>query len=512
MSAARVLAFVLLLQLVVLDGLAQEESVEPMAEILARWAEDPPSIGELDAEELALLPWLDLRLAESIVELHQLGALRSWDDLLLVPGMDRVTLQAVRPFLRLPSARSRSEIALSGRSRVKSPGRTHQFELSFSRDGAALALGHLAGAATRASLRARRTAWEIFVGDYAVSRGWQLGDSQDAARSRSAPVSFPRPISLRGHRSLTTPPPWRGAAAMLHGERSTGLLCVEEDARRASLLAEVLSPLGGGAQLEAGEARRPQASFWLQSSSDRAARWRVQWAPKSATAIAWSARAPQAEFGFAATTALGSPRGGSDPISGRRLDRPHASWQVHLRRRGPGEGQTLLHRRIRRSGSSPESLSLLELAGNRAAERWQLRLRHDASGGSTSSLSLRLRWETPRTPWGGRLRVASAFEARSGGFGRLWEMGLAGGSRARWGCQMAFSDGDRSILHVTAPPGSVPSLRWLEGGTSSLTVGVMVPSGHTRLAGWIRAAVGPEHGEPEFEGGAEWSILAPASR
>jgi hypothetical protein len=512
MNAARTILLMVPALYIVGSGRAQAPAAEPVAEILARWAEDPPEIGAVDAEELALLPWLDLQLAESIIELNELGALHAWDDLLLVPGMDPDTLLALRPFLRLPSVRHPLDFALSGRSRARASAQTHQFELSASHDGSALELGRLVGGATRASLRARHSAWEVLVGAYAVSRGWQLGGSEVTSRSRTAPVSFPHAVSLRGHRSLATPASWTGVALMLHGARRTGLLCVDEDARRAALLVEDFSLIGGGARLEAGRSRRPLTSLWMQSSREGASRWRMQWAPKRAAAFAWRSRAPKVEFGFAATTATGAPLGGSDPISGRRLDRSHASWQLHLRTRGGGDRRTLLHRWIRRGSTLPESLSLLELSGSRQRERWQLQLRHEASAGKTASLSVRLRWETPGTPWGGRLRVASAVEARSGGLGRLWEVGLAGGSGARWGLQMAFSDGDRSILHVAAPPGSGPSLRWLAPGTTSATAGLMIPSSHTRLAGWIRGAVGPEPGRSEFEGGVEWTILASASR
>jgi hypothetical protein len=486
------------------------------AEILEAWSEDPPDITELDAEELALLPWLDLRLAESIVELHELGALREFDDLLLIPGMDRATVDALRPLIRLARRRQSPRVQLAGRSLFRAERPRHDFRLDADHAALSLRLGKRAGGRSNGSLHVASSlgerGWEVIAGDFAISRSWQLSGRSAGSRSRSAPASFPRTKSARAHRSLSSEAGWRGFVATVRGAQGSSMIAVDGELQRASLLAEFVAGVRTGAYLELESTEKLAASLWMQSASRDESRWRIHWAPRRAAALAWSSRAPLGELGFAATTARPSPVPGRDPISGRSLDREHTSWQVHLRTRGAGGARTILHRRIRRAGQPAEIMSLLELSAADGSRRWRARLRHDVRGDELSSLSVRLRWESADSPWGGRVRAGAAAEAHPGGeFGRLWEIGLLGlaGARLRWGLQLAFSDGGRSIPHVGAPPGSLARMHRPGPGAFSLTSGLSLPTARGQLSAWVHASAQADGGPPVYQAGVEYSILGP---
>lgn len=69
---------------------------------LAAWLREPLDLRHADADELALLPWLDAGLGRAIVGLREAGGLHRMDDLLRIPGLDRERLEAIEPFVRLP--------------------------------------------------------------------------------------------------------------------------------------------------------------------------------------------------------------------------------------------------------------------------------------------------------------------------------------------------------------------------------------------------------------------------
>lgn len=462
---------------------------------------DRPYLSELSAEELAEFPWLDLHLAESILEFHAASPLRRWEDLRAIPGMTPVTIDLLRSLVRLDSPPQMTR-RLAARGRVDDDG-------AWRGDGG-LEIGPVEAGAV-AGPRAWRawSSWSfdslglrVWAGALALKSGFGLGEAR-ASSSRSAPTAIPRPAYVRPHAALSRDPDYLGAAMEWRQERCSLHAVASADGRSGGFALEVEALPGSqfGARVDIDDARSSLRSQWWRARLPDGTRWHLERARGRATALALR-RPVGADWEAGLATSAGEPNAdGIDPISGRRLDRSHRAWQVSARRRWRSGSGTFLLRELRRGSAqmSPETRLQLEMGGGLRHGRWLLRLRQDTEAAASDG-SLRARWEGRR---GGFVhRMALSLVQSAAGLGRLFEVGVFAGEFLRWGAQVAFSDAERSILHVVSVPGSGARPRWLSGGQADWSAGLELVGPRHRLGVWLRSPMRPS----QLEGGLSCRI------
>jgi hypothetical protein len=472
-----------------------------IAEQLERWLEDPLDLGTATAADLSLLPWIDTIQAAAIVGLRQAGGLTRLHDLLQVPELDSVSLAAIEPFVTLPAARGApgwQRLRVGARSRsggqmiphARWSGGQGNWSAQINLRSESLSGGRM-WAAWRGSGHA------VLVGDLRPRVGWGLLDEDPRSRSRSAPLSIAHRMDLSPYASVTLPSMWRGVGWSARFGRLATLAAGGRGPRatRAMAAAELHSPepdvrlrLGAAVRVE-----RTSRVFgaWMGGSTDPLD-WRVEAArpmggsSRLAAGVRMHGPAGRVGLGWVADRVGG---GGTDPVSGLRLDRPHRSLQMDAARRGSGVVATLLVRRLWRGAPGDATVrdrAEAGIEGRASWGAWTLRLRGDRTADPDGSEVV-----TFRATWGERglgrrrtLRLRQVWDAR--GSTSLLAGGLEADRPLRWRLAVAGVTGQRSLPWSPSLPGSGTLGPWLAPGSIGLAAGVAFPlESRTVFSAWL---------------------------
>lgn len=424
---------------------------------LSRWLEElaaqPLDLRRAELEEVARLPWIDRLQAEAIIELRDRGALHSAQDLVDLGILDASTWRAIEDFVALAPQRRELRLQAEGTTawtqRVDSSRR--KLRLS-ARSGAWRAEAREDG---RFSVARSATQLQIAFGWSRVARDRDLLLHADAAKSRTAPLAASRGALLRSHRSAE-----RASGSMIWRDR----LAMSSDGRRLQLH----SAIGGVARCG------------LRVAPDASPVWLLGFESDSFD-LYWLAEGSHAAFVVAgARTSLQGLEAGVDfsrsahyfvasldPISGRRLDRPHRAGQAHLRWRGRSHSTLLLLRQIRRgfAWQAPRDEARLSFQSSLRGPHWKLRLRSTLDREGSRSPQLRLAMSCSRSlGWGVSQDLDLSWQPAESGDRRLYAFTLRGGRRWLWQITLRQSDGAGSVYDAPGLGGGARTL-WLGPGS-----------------------------------------------
>lgn len=456
-------------------------AVEPeeRARQLELWLEDPLDLRVAEASDLALLPWLDREEAERIVALRREGGLRRWSDL-ADAGLGAAEIDAIAPFVVLPAPGTsgvEGRVALTAGSRATAPlwGRG-QLDV---RAGPVAGWGRLRDdTPARWGLRVGHR-WSLHAGHVVPLAGLGLVWDDPRARSGTRPVPFPDPVRL-----APNPQGRLGVGAGWHGVRGRFLVWWLPGTPNPELTATWGRVRALGMTLTRGA-----GSVW-SAWEHGAWRWRAEWAAvratpgdpalRAASALRW--REGPWRGSVALVDATVAPGPGRDPISGGRLDRPHAGWQGTLRRSGRAGSWAALYRELQRDGRHSQRLRL-ELAAPLGPGRARIRSQWEDADGELET-RVALEWEDrTRGTWRRRIVVRrSVAPGRRTGLLTLSAVRRGPGADLR--ARIAFAGGDGSSYDAMGVPGGWVLGQWLAPGSTGLWLGV------GRLGRRVRLGVG----------------------
>jgi len=463
---------------------------------LAAWLREPLDLRHADADELALLPWLDAGLGRAIVGLREAGGLHRMDDLLRIPGLDRERLEAIEPFVRLPGG-------VAWASRIEAFSRWRRAGGSGLRTRIDLRRGDLTLAAQRnsppsllrAALRWQRGRLVLAGGDLRPGLAWPLLLADPSLRTRTAPPPLGRRDGVRSALSAAVEE-WRGMAAEASLASMHLLLVAGRDgsgATRSLVLVEHRGALDGPA-LGAALLGHGGLASWLRWESE-GVRARVESVASlrrgegGRLCAALRVRRGATAFGFALTASDAHRGVGQDPITGQLLDRRHRVAQAHLRLH-PGRWTVSVLGRVRRRGRIGQVVDdrrwQIECAGPLGVSRLRLRWRQDEGEAGEAHRVFGVWWVGGRDRRAWRPGLRLRHERVGASVSLLGAFDLQGGESWSWKLQLALSRGDRSAPWSAGVPVSGLSSTWLAPRGVGVLVGVARRVGAGRLGLWLR--------------------------
>jgi len=346
---ARTLFRVLSLGLVLGTVSARADLVDSeRIEAWERWREQPLDLRSAAEDEIALLPGADRSIARAVVNLRT--ARRDFDfaDLDRLDGLDAVTLETWSELVELDAVsgfRWESTVETT-RRRHAVRGRRGNWTVGGVRADA--------GGATRGWLTGRMVGTDVTVGALRFDFGSGLGVSDALGRSRLGAVRRPRTARVRGRTDASTTVGWRGVAlgrrfafghvhTLVARDVADDLSCVLAFDRRDGR---------GGVVVHAAETG-VRGATWIRRDLTAAVHL---WAEGSAastlddavTGVGLRSRGAAGEVDIAWVRADGARGGATDPITGSKIDRTHAAWQIDARtRQGPLRIEALFRHRER---------------------------------------------------------------------------------------------------------------------------------------------------------------------
>jgi hypothetical protein len=503
----------------VLPAYAQES--DELIDQLEEWLVEPLDLTTATADELALLPWLDMGLATAIVSLREHGGLSTLSDLDQVVGMDAARRTALTPFVTLPLHAHDTRFQFEERSswrRGAPSGRRSRLTLQRDQLTVLAQRDERVDSRTCGAARLSESWGTLVLGDFRPSLSWPLLLSNPSLRSRTASPSLSSESHLRPRLS-STGESWRGGGLEIEA-REWHLLLASGTQRGnddAPFLALVEHRFLKSKHSTVGLALRDghQAGLFLGLMTKPLSA-RFEWVRRLVFASPGSDRMAAAlrfqrgplRWGLALTQAGPSPPGGQDPITGQTLDREHRVLQTSGRISGGAWTFAALARQRRRGRIGGAELSRrwqLEAAGPLATARLDCRLRADEAPGTPSSFTLSARWrERSRVgAWARGLRVRHQRDGVSSA--TLVALSLQRGESWLWRGEWALSRGDRSSPWAVGVATAGLSSTWLSPGDSGLLLALARRDATCSGAFYLRLR-GDLGGSPELSGGLGVSL------